>query len=109
MLSVDSKSQCLSKETMGRLLMLFIPRHGLGQSAGLIRWRVVVEFYRYFEDNPRKASCDLDIECEKKRGVNNNYKLFVMSSSKKGIDIYGEESRRIKTVVGNQFSLDNLI
>lgn len=70
---------------------------------------VVVEFYIYFEDNHRKVSCDLDMEYKKKRGVNNNYKLFVMSSSKKGIAIYGEKIRRSKTVVSNQyFSLDNL-
>lgn len=73
LLSIDSKSQCLSRETLGRLLTLFIPHYGLDQGADLMRWRVVVEFFKYFEDNHRKASCDLDTKCEKKRGVNNNY------------------------------------
>lgn len=53
-----------------RRLLTFIRHYGLDHGADLA-WRVVVGFFRYFEDNHRKASCDLDMECEKKRRVNN--------------------------------------
>lgn len=83
-------------------MTLFSSHFGLDQGSDLIRWRIVVEFCRYFEGNHSKASCGLELECENRRRVNDNYKLFVLSTSKKGIAIYGEKSRRSKTVVGNQ-------
>lgn len=74
-LSIDGKNQCLGRRSRGKLLTLFRRPYGSDQSTDLTRWRVVVELCRYFEDNYRTASCDLDIKYEKKRGVNNNYKL----------------------------------
>ena len=43
-LSVDGRSQCPSRETMGKLLTLFRPPYGLDQGTDLARWRVVVAF-----------------------------------------------------------------
>ena len=66
-LNKDGRSQCWSGETVRRLLSLFTPHYGLDQGSNLTRWRVVVEFYRYFEGNHSKSSCGLDVECEKKK------------------------------------------
>lgn len=52
---------------MGKLLILFRPPYELSQGTDLTRWRVVVEFCRYFEDNYSMASCDLHMKYEKKR------------------------------------------
>lgn len=82
-------------------MILFLFYFGLDQGSDLIRWRIVVEFCRYFEGNYSKVFCGLELECENRRRVNDNYKLFVLSISKKGIVIYGEKFRRSKIVVGN--------
>lgn len=62
----------------------------------------MVGFCRYFEGNHSKPSCELDVKYEKKWGVNDNYKLFVLSTSKKGVAIYGEKFVRNKIKLGNQ-------
>lgn len=50
---------------------------GLDHGSNLTRWWVVVEFYRCFEGNHRKASYELDVECEIKRRIDGNFKLLL--------------------------------
>lgn len=62
----------------------------------------MVGFCRYFDGNHSKPSCEFDVKCEKKRRVNDKYKLFVLSTSKKGVAIYGDKFGRNKIMLGNQ-------
>lgn len=48
------------------------------------------------------ASYGLEVEYEEKTGANDNYKSFALGTLKTLIAIYKEESRRNKSVFGNQ-------
>lgn len=81
---------------VGRLLTLFTPHYELDQDG-----RTVIKFCRHFEDNHNKASYDLELKCEEKRGVSDNYKSFVLGILKKGITGESIEGARLLLVINS--------